>query len=169
MDGSQDIVVSNNIFLKTTQSDYCIYMYPLTSGTITNNICQANQIIYNSTYRNNIATGPDGSFRDSFTFINTTVENNIGASLQYGTNNGNQSNMDMSTVFICWYSCAGYSSDRRWKLKTGSPAIGGGYGGIDCGIYGGNTPYVLSGLPTVPAIWLLDVNGLNVTVKAKSH
>ena len=43
------------------------------------------------------------------------------------------------------------STDGRYKLKAGSPAIGYGVGGVDCGIYGGPEPYVLSGMPTVPA------------------
>ena len=42
------------------------------------------------------------------------------------------------------------STDEWWKLKTGSPAIGYGSNGDDCGAYGGPMYYVLSGLP-----WLL--------------
>jgi hypothetical protein len=168
-DGSQNIIVANNIFSVTTNGGYSLYMSPFSSATITNNIFQDNQLVYNSTYRNNIATAPAGYGRDSFTSSNSTIENNIGSTTQYSTYTGNLSNTDMSTVFACWSDCTGYSTDGRWILKTGSPAIAYGYGGVDCGVYGGATPYVKSGLPTVPAIWLLDVNGLNVTVKAKTH
>jgi hypothetical protein len=169
VDGSQNIIISNNIFSMLDAGNYCLYMYGASSATITNNIFQDNQIVANSTYRNNISTAPAGYSKDVFSSSNSTIENNIGASTQYASFTGNLSNVDMSTVFACWADCTGYSTDGRWILKSGSPALGYGYGSVDCGVYGGATPYVKSGLPTVPAIWLLDVNGLNVTVKAKSH
>jgi len=42
------------------------------------------------------------------------------------------------------------STEKKWELKAGSPAIGYGTNGDDCGIYSGPMHYVLSGLP-----WLL--------------
>jgi hypothetical protein len=42
------------------------------------------------------------------------------------------------------------STDENWQLKSGSPAIGYGSNGDDCGAFGGPMHYVLSGLP-----WLL--------------
>jgi hypothetical protein len=42
------------------------------------------------------------------------------------------------------------STDKKWMLKTASPAIGFGSNGDDCGAYGGAMYYVPSGLP-----WLL--------------
>ena len=41
----------------------------------------------------------------------------------------------------------------RFALVSGSQAIGAGYNGVDCGIFGGPTPYVLSGLPSRPWIY----------------
>lgn len=41
----------------------------------------------------------------------------------------------------------GTSQDGKWKLKTGSPAIGAGADGYNIGMYSGPLPYVLSGLP----------------------
>jgi parallel beta-helix repeat protein len=162
-DGSQNIILTNNVFISSLANNYGIYMYPGASGTVTNNIFQTNQILNNCIYRNNIATGM-GSYWNGFYATNSTVEYNIGAQVQFPTGNGNQQNVDMSTVFL-----GTGSTDGRWRLKSGSPAIGSGYLGVDCGPYGGGSPYVLSGMPNIPAIWLLDVNGLNVTVKAKSH
>jgi hypothetical protein len=163
-DGSSNIQISNSIFAHSAAYDASLTMYPSTSGTITNNIFNTNHSVANATYRNNISTGAPGTFRDSFTTTNSSISNNIGAGTQYPTGNGNQQNIDMTTVFT--YTG---SSDGLWKLKAGSPAIGAGYGGVDCGVFGGSAPYVLSMLPTLPAIWLIDINGLNVTVKAKSH
>jgi hypothetical protein len=69
----------------------------------------------------------------------------------------------------------GNSTDGQWQLKTGSPAIGAGLSGEDCGIFGGNTPYHLSGLPATPSIYLLSSpaasNGptLPVTISVKTN
>lgn len=162
-DGSNNIIITNNIFTSTQPYSYSINMGANTSGTITNNVFQTNQYIYNCIYRNNISTGL-GSPYNAFNAYNCTWEYNIGAQGQYPSGSGNQQNVDMLTVFLLTGS-----SDGRWRLKAGSPAIGAGFLGVDCGPFGGGTPYVLSGMPNIPAIWLLDVNGLNVTVKAKSH
>jgi len=68
------------------------------------------------------------------------------------------------------------SIDNEFKLKNGSPAIGAGIDGIDAGAFGGISPYKLSGLPAIPAIYELTTtgigtkeNGLKVVVKAKSN
>ena len=53
----------------------------------------------------------------------------------------------MATVFVDYSGTLGKSDDAKWKLKAGSPAIGAGVSGVDCGVFGGVTPYVLSGVP----------------------
>ena len=90
-----------------------------------------------------------------------------------GTENGNQSNVDMSTVFV---GAGEGSTDGQWQLAENSPAIGAGLGGVDLGAFGGPTPYVLSGLPSMPAIYFLNApisgstnSGLQVQLKAKGH
>jgi hypothetical protein len=82
--------------------------------------------------------------------------------------NGNLNYIDMNTVFVDF-------ANWDFHLKPGSPAIGSGQGGVDMGIYGGNTPYNDNGYPGVPAIYYLDVpyngsqqDGVNVTIKVKS-
>jgi hypothetical protein len=105
--------------------------------------------------------------------------NNIAGGTQFGNTNGNQQNVDMATVFVG--SGAGISTDGAWKLKAGSPAIGAGYGStpgtpIDCGIYGGGFPYVLSGIPPIPSIYFFEnqpvgsnTDPIDVSIKAKSN
>jgi hypothetical protein len=107
----------------------------------------------------------------NFTATDCDVRNNIGNSTQFGSYNGNQQNIDMSTVFL-----GIGSTDGQWQLTPGSPAIGAGILGEDCGMYGGNDPYVLSGLPAIPAIYLFvspasasGFEGLPVQVRIKSH
>ena len=113
---------------------------------------------YNATIQNNILTYGN-------------IQPNSGNTISYnilavdGTNsNGNQYNTNMAM-----------STDGKWKLKDGSPAIGAGSGGADCGAFSGLSPYILSGIPNLPHIYEADVpasatseSGLQVTIHVKS-
>ncbi|MFD2515232.1 hypothetical protein ACFSRY_15265 [Pontibacter locisalis] len=149
----------------------------LSSGTVAliqNNIFRRGKVTaYNSTLTNNIM------FTGTMEGTGNMMSNNIGNSTQFGTANGNQSNVDMSTVFVG--PGAGISTDGQWKLAVGSPALGAGYGStttnpVDAGMYSNQTPYVLSGIPPVPAIYFLEAqpvgsstDPIDVTVKVKSN
>lgn len=121
------------------------------SGIVENNVIFGNTTVHNCTFANNILR--EGSFSHS----NTLRLHNIGNTTQFGYSNGNQSNINMNDVFV-----GSGSTDGRWQLKEGSPAIGAGVGGTDCGMFGGETPWVLSGIPKIPAIYQLDLNVDNV-------
>ena len=85
----------------------------------------------------------------------------------------NQQNVDMSTVFVDYEKYI----DNGYELATGSPAIGAGVNGGDCGVFSfdtGGYPYVLSGMPAIPAIYEATVQPMGetsvpVTIKAVSH
>lgn len=108
---------------------------------------------------------------------------NISVGGQFGTLNGNQSSITMSTVFEDVANTnPGFSEDSRWQLKTGSPAIGTGWNGVstggDCGVFGSaatGTAYVLSGISNVPSIYKLaapttvTTNTLNITISTKTN
>lgn len=101
------------------------------------------------------------------TLTNVTSNNNV----CNGTQLAGVQNVDMTTVFV-----GTGSSDGKWQLKAGSPAIGAGVGGTDCGMFGGVSPYVLAGVPPIPAIYFfLSPNagsataGLPVQMKVKSR
>jgi hypothetical protein len=157
-----------NLLITNNMINAGIYLDATSVSIIQNNIVTYHIDVYNSQVINNIM--PDNTV---FSPRNNTYTNNIGSNTQFGNQNGNQQNVSMSTVFVCWYDCSGYSTDGRWQLKAGSPAIGVGAGGVDCGIFGGATPYVLSGLPNIPAIYSYTLynnsNVLNVNLKVKSH
>jgi len=142
-------------------------IYNGANATCLNNIFTGSVQANNCYFANNIQTA------GTFTPTGCTTYNNIGSSTQYGTSNGNMSNVNMDDVFVCFSSCGTYSADGRYQLKPGSVAAGAGAGGIDCGIFDGNYPYVLSGIPNFPAIYYLQVlpqgDLLNVSVKVKSH
>jgi len=134
-------------------------------GIFANNIFNRPATIYNSTVVNNIA------LTNSITLTNCITTYNIGTSTQFGNQDGNQENVLQTDIFV---GLSGNSTDGQWQLKVGSPAIGTGENGTDIGIYGGENPYKLSGLPAIPAIYSLDAqsfpgNTLDVNLKAKSH
>lgn len=165
--GINNIIISKNfISTKKISTSYVLYLTTGFSGTIENNVIYGNVLMNNAVFNNNILR--DGTFTAS----NCTYNNNIGNSTQFGITNGNQQNVTMTNVFL---GATGNSTDSQWQLKVGSPAIGAGVGGVDCGMFGGTFPYVLSGIPAIPAIYfheqIIDnVNQqLNVTIKAKSH
>lgn len=140
---------------------------------VQNNIFRRGKITaYNSNFTNNIMMF--GQFEGT----GNLSSNNIGNGTQFGTANGNQSNIVMTNVFVG--AGAGIPSDTKWKLKAGSPAIGAGYGStaqnpIDCGMFGGPNYYVLAGQPPMPAVYAFEVqpigsntDPIDVKVKVKS-
>lgn len=154
-------VIANNYFRGTI-----VISSNHLNNALINNIIAGNSVtINNAIYSNNIQTN------GTFAHTNSIFTHNIGHSTQYGTADGNQQNVIMTNVFV---GLTGNSTDGQWQLKPGSPAIGTGQGGVDCGIFGGNYPYLLSGMPPIPSVFEFDsnslpVNTLNVTISAKAH
>lgn len=82
------------------------------------------------------------------------VANNItlGAS-STPTGSGNISAANATTTFLVSDPWSTYNTeDAPFKLAVGSPAIGVGFGGVDCGAYGNTSPYLQAGLPPIPLI-----------------
>lgn len=90
-------------------------------------------------------------------YSNTNFYNNVftTATLPAGISGGNNILVNGAALFVGYPTQGTYSNDERFKLKAGSPAIGVGINGIDCGAFGGVNPYKLSGIPAVPAIYKL--------------
>lgn len=153
-----NILVANNCFIGRVSVSANF------GGIFANNIFSNPITIHNSTLVNNIA-------HSTASLTNCIVTYNIGTSTQFGNQNGNQENVLTTDLYV---GATGNSTDGQWQLKVGSPAIGAGEMGTDIGIFGGETSYVLSGLPPIPAIYSLDAqslpsNSLDVNLKAKSH
>jgi hypothetical protein len=142
-------------------------------GVVTNNIlASGSNNLSNSTVAGNIflATAINPINETS----NATIQNNVFVSAsQAGADATNVFGASSASLFV---GLAGNTTDTQWKLKAGSPAIGAGVGGTDCGMYGGNNPsYRISGIatgqPTITnftAPGTIPVNGtLNVKVSAK--
>ena len=164
-----NLILRNN-FIQQYSGNYAICGWNANvSGIFENNVVKNSYTTNGIAFQNFIVK--NNIFIDaSFSGVNCTVYNNIGSGTQFGNTNGNQQNVDMATVFA---GPSGNSSDGQWQLASGSPALGAGEGGTDCGMFGGADPYVLSGLPGVPAIYYFNTQGTGsqqfIRVKVKSH
>ena len=171
---STGILISNNYIIYSLNYGGTVASVNLNANTVAiikNNIFGRGVVTaFNSNISNNIMI--DGSLSGS----GNLISNNIGNSTQFGNTNGNQQNITMTTVFE-----GTGSNDGVFKLKSGSPAIGAGYGStsanpVDCGIFGGTTPYKLSGLPAIPSIYFYtnqpvgsNSDPIDVQVKVRSN
>ncbi len=167
---SNNIIIVNNIIGNAIRND------GTSDGIISNNVIHA------------IAGGPcgpnDGSLNNCVignnifnsqqeaTFSNCNISNNLAPSANLPAGNGNQINVDMSTVFV---NASGGFVDNVYQLKPGSPAIGAGGGGIDCGAFGGASPFRLALTPPVPSIYKMALpatpsgNSMTLTFSTRSN
>ena len=170
------ILISNNYlaangYAGDAATETCVQLSPTTVAIIKNNILRRGMLsASNSNISNNIM------YSGSITGSGNLIANNIGNGTQFGTTDGNKSNVDMATVFELTGSV-----DAAWKLKAGSPAIGAGYGStnqnpVNCGMFGGSTPYALSGIPAIPSIYFFanqpvgsNSDPIDVQIKVKSN
>lgn len=113
---------------------------------------------------NNIFTSTNNS-----SFNTCVVRNNVFVANQPGVTTGplttNGNNLIGQTLTNVIVNTG--STDGKFQLAAGSPAIDGGVdiGGTkpDCGAFGGPDPYVLSGIPDIPTIYELSLpNGNSV-------
>lgn len=169
---NQNCTIKNNITKNIIAFQYAF------SGDITNNIVTSlGGTGYISTYSPN-----------SSAYV--TVKNNILYSLgsYYSSNyvnaiynvlygnptnlpSSNKVNISYSSIFV---GANASSGDAQYMLSATSPAKGAGEGGVDCGAFGGDEPYVIGGVPSGPVVYQLSVpqsissgSTLNVTVKAR--
>jgi len=161
---SENAIITNNIFLGL------VTVASNSSASITNNTFAVydnlrGHSIYNSTVTNNIVATV---FETENT--NSIFKNNISA-FNIGTENGNQSSVDLDSIFV-----GGDSPDGKYQIKPGSAAEGAGLNGEDIGAFGGVSPYSLSGLPPIPVVYdfaapvtVTGANGLPVSFKVKTR
>lgn len=169
---SSDVFIRNN-FIKSTH--YAIFeniSYTIVGLTVSNNIIWGEIYTYIAMHINNILL--EGSFYNGSGGLSA---NNLCNADQYPDDNNNQLNIDMSTVFVDH----DLYIDNGYILKPLSPAIDSGFNGGDCGVFGfgyGGEPYILSGLPAIPAIFEVNFNktifpvdttNLQINIKAKAH
>jgi hypothetical protein len=133
--------------------------------------------VYGCTIMNNIISGINQSYGQLK--FDATQNNTITYNIMHhpdpnnGVGSNNVFNVNMDLVFVA--PSQNYV-DKNWMLKPGSPAVGAGQGGADCGASGGSFPYVLSGLPPIPHIYKFETTPagnndmpLQVKVSVKSQ
>ncbi len=165
-----NLVIMNCIF-----DDGIINIGPNSTGVFLNNVFNNDYITIPTGFdmKNNILFTTDKINVKLPALPDIDICNNISISDHFGTANNNKANVAEGSLFLGALTA---STDGTWQLKAGSPAIGAGVGGIDCGAFGGLGPYILSGVPTGPVIYQLNVsshstsgNKLPVTIKVKSY
>lgn len=166
------LVISNN-YVRTD-----ISVGANQSAIIYNNVVGKTISAYNSVVKNNINTSNSAVFGGYYDGGNNIWEYNIADFLKWGVppGVGNIGGIAPIDIFVDYDGSLGYSSDGKWQLKEGSIAIGYGEDGMDCGIFGGTSPYILSGMAPVPHIYEAIVpvsgsaaSGLPVTIKVKAQ
>jgi len=164
----KNLIVLNNIFRHATYA--YISLINSTSAIFTNNIFEGRNIITTGCdFQNNIMiTGTiDNPTLNTFSY-------NISTGTQFPAGNNNQQNVSNSSIFVGWPSIGNFSEDGRFALLDGSPAEGAGNGGVDCGIFAGPSPYILSGIPPIPTIYKFEspnvvTGNFTITLSTRSN
>lgn len=149
----------------TVKNNYIRYKGTSTSSYVISSA--ANCIIYNNILLNNKSaenvlkgTATSNCYNNIYSSATTDEENH-----NYGLGSA-----DESLIF----AMSGNNDERYSELKEGSPAIGYGVDGANCGPTGGLYPYVVSGLPAYHPYYTnavfsktSDGTGVNVSLKIK--
>lgn len=79
------------------------------------------------------------------------------AAINWGVGTGNSSTLigNAANVFLAFPLIGTASADARYQLKGGSPAATMSATNGPIGMFAGNYPYKLSGLPAIPSVYLL--------------
>lgn len=144
------------------------------SALVRNNFFSGGITIHNTYFANNISINIGVG---SFNATSSIIRNNISQFANvFPAGNGNQGNFTIAALILNTGT-----SDGRYRLAVGSPAIAAGetVGGItpDCGPFGTADPYRLSGIPPIPTVYSLTVPGsvpaastsMNITLSTRSN
>jgi hypothetical protein len=138
-----NLIKNNCIDLKSPNSKSIISLENCINNIVQNNVANGQIELYQSEISNNILVF------GSYIGTGNTLINNMCNGIQFkDLGQNNLINVDMTTAFVDTGS-----TDGQWQIKSGGPADGTGTNGTDMGMFGGNDPYVLSGIPPLPAIF----------------
>jgi hypothetical protein len=176
--GVNDVIqnweVTNNIFTSSITMSSINNL----NNLIRNNIFRSSVDIFSAYFSNNII------INTTFVATNVTVKNNIcigAAPANFAPFVGLNGNIANQTDLATFQGLTGNSFDGQWRLKAGSAALNAGETistiTPDCGAFGTADPYVLSGIPAIPTIYLLTVPAsvasnattMPITISTKSN
>lgn len=167
--------ITNNVFIAKSQPEAFYVLDRVTNSTIKNNI------IINAHTEYSVGDDQRPYYYKNNTIKNTTVEdgntisnNVLSTEAQHAFANYPNNKFIGATAADIFTLTGGVEA--MYKLKEGSPAIGYGTNGYDCGAFSGPYPYVLSGRPRfLPYIYEAIIPNqptdgkLNVTLKIKTQ
>ena len=134
------------------------------NSVVNSNVSLNNFNVRNNYFNNTLTTTANTNW--SYNLFTTTTPPTL------GTASNNTANVPLSSVFLL---SPGAQYDGWYKLRTSSPALGAGQGGVDVGATGSATGYGyrFGGVPAIPAIYQLGQsvsgNTLNVTLSTRSN
>jgi len=144
LDGNNNSINITSNFIRCNIPYRCIQTTTSSTNIIVeNNVLYGELWLYNAVISNNIYR--DGNLTGN---ASNTIVNNICNATQFDTTGNNQQNIVMSTVFV-----DSGSTDGQWQIDPLGPAAGTGTFGTDIGMFGGNNPYILSGIPEIPTVY----------------
>jgi len=139
------LTIKNCILFEPASTSHSqLFNYGNTAFTRLDNSYFENNIIY-SVYVFNPSTGT------TFNYFYNNVFANI-SSLSNGISSNNKFNNTITSVLSFPINTSTYNPSDKFNLPSGSPAIGAGVAGTDCGIYGGTTPFKAGAVPFNPRI-----------------
>ncbi len=147
------VVVANNFIPYGIGNNWAYYMEDGCSSTFYNNTVRGGCRFVNTEVYNCVIGWHSYPWEFPFavsgsTSIHHTVLGDFGFDWSSYTNDPTNLYNVADQIFMQTGSTDGY-----YQLCDGSPAIGAGVGGADCGMFGGATPYKLSGIPAIPTIY----------------
>lgn len=175
-----EVTIRNN-YIERTETGFAAIDTVSGSGApadleVRNNVTKGDMILKNTDFRNNIIR--QGSITIDPALANS-IEFNLGpVTTVFPVGVGNINILDPDTEFI-----GPGSTDGQWQLSPGSNSVNAGDPGTqfndlngtrnDMGMFGGMTPYILSGLPVIPAIYSYSASPrtatVTITFSTKSH
>jgi len=154
------ITISNNII-----SDKQLVLNENSEAYVKNNIISGDVGISNSTIENNILMG------NNFYFTNCWSQYNV---IKTGSNYNYPLNNSIFATYEQVYPVAPVTD--HFQLIANSVAKAKGEGGTDCGPFGGEDTYQISGISTIPSIvdfnvkaQATEVSGLKMRIKIKAN
>ncbi len=155
-----EVTITNN-YIERTEIGFAAIDTVSGSGApadlvVRNNVTKGDLILKNTDFRNNIIR--QGSITIDPALTNS-IEFNLGpVTTVFPVGVGNINILDPDAEFI-----GPGSTDGQWQLLPGSIAVNAGDPGAqfndlngtrnDMGMFGGGTPYILSGIPAIPTIY----------------
>lgn len=168
-------IISNNVIIHNTGiSTSSFVLYSITNSTISNNVI-INTTTHTTTSDNAVATYNHNTIGNTAVTDYNSINNNVLSNDAAHTWADFPTNKFIGAKVEDIFVNEG-NQEEKYRLKEGSPALGYGTNGVDCGAFDGLYPYVVNGRPQfVPYIYDAQIPNtptdgkLNITLKIKSQ